>query len=166
MTTPDEEMQPFFDKGAKYLSILGHERIMTIYGRIHSANDLISTDLFGKSDPYVIVEALTTSGTLEFVYRTRVIPDSLCPKWNEAFFFKVPPDPENPKVPIQMQKLQFTVFDSDEGEAFDADGADDPLGAATVDIAFMRHGDSIEEEYPLLGIKTRPGGYRNNGGFR
>jgi len=134
---------------------------------------LISADFMGgKSDPYVIVDGLTTTGQFLFMYRTRTIQNNLNPKWNEWFFFQVPPDPDDPRLPVALSAVQFTIWDSDEGDAFDgAAGSndkegDDLLGRASVDVSYMRNTDFVQEELPLLGIKAQPGGYVNRGGFR
>jgi len=163
--------QRYFDNGAKRIGISAHERIFTVYGRLEGALDLISADFMGgKSDPYVIVEALTTSGQFLFMYRTRTIQNELNPKWNEWFFFQVPPDPDDPRLPVALSAVQFTIMDCDEGDAFDilegSKEGDDLLGRASVDVSYMRNTDYVQEELPLLGIKAQPGGYVNRGGFR
>jgi hypothetical protein len=165
MTEPDAELQTYFDDDTRFLSISGENRIAAVYGRILSAEDLVNSDVLGKSDPYAIVEGVTKSGQAIFIHRTRVIQDSLCPKWNEAFVFTVPPDPDDPTMPMALSKIQFSIFDSDEGEIMSVDG-DDPLGSASCEISFMRNEDVLEEELPLLGIKSRPGGYVSRGCYK
>lgn len=171
----DDELRHYFEQArssdgerVKKLTITGEERITTIYGCVNEATDLVSADIAGKSDPYVIVEALTKSGKKEFVYRTRVIDNNLNPQWKEAFYWQVPPDPDNPKIPVALSKLVFSIYDSDESEMLEKlqDDEDDFLGQSTVDIAFMRNEDWLAEDIPLLGCKERPGGYKSTGGFR
>ncbi|CAN4113075.1 unnamed protein product [Withania somnifera] len=50
-----------------------------------SAEDLAPTDLMGKSDPYVVVTMKKT----ETKNKTRVVPESLNPVWNQTFDFVV-----------------------------------------------------------------------------
>jgi len=173
---PDPELRKFFGQidefgeRVKRLEIAGQERAVTIYGRVKAATDLIAADITGTSDPYVIVEALTKHGELLFVYRTRYIQSNLNPEWGEAFFWKVPPDPDNPLIPVSLSKLQFSIYDSDEGQISElitgGGGDDDFLGRCGVDISYLRNNDSISEDVPLLGVKAKPGGFKTAGGFR
>ncbi|XP_055822771.1 synaptotagmin-5-like [Solanum dulcamara] len=50
-----------------------------------SADDLAPTDLMGKADPYVVVSMKKT----ETKNKTRVVPESLNPAWNQTFDFVV-----------------------------------------------------------------------------
>ncbi|KAJ8562284.1 hypothetical protein K7X08_011575 [Anisodus acutangulus] len=50
-----------------------------------SADDLAPTDLMGKADPYVVV----TMKKNETKNKTRVVPESLNPVWNQTFDFVV-----------------------------------------------------------------------------
>ncbi|CAN4103565.1 unnamed protein product [Withania somnifera] len=50
-----------------------------------SAEDLAPTDLMGKADPYVIVSMKKT----ETKNKTRVVPESLNPVWNQTFDFVI-----------------------------------------------------------------------------
>ncbi|XP_004242744.1 synaptotagmin-5 [Solanum lycopersicum] len=50
-----------------------------------SAEDLAPTDLLGKADPYVVVTMKKT----ETKNKTRVVPESLNPVWNQTFDFVV-----------------------------------------------------------------------------
>lgn len=149
----------------KRLEILSEDRIFTVYGRIICAMDLIAADITGKSDPYVIVEALTKYGEVLFVYRTRYIKACLNPIWNEGFFWNVPADPDNPKVPVPLSKLLFSIYDTDEGQLLES-SEDDFLGSCTQDIQFMRNQDCLCEDIPLLGVKIRGGPKPKSGSFR
>jgi len=88
----DEEMKAYFGstrkdgERVKSLNITAEERIAVVYGRLNAATDLIGGDLNGKSDPYVVVEALTKGGEFHFVYRSRVVWENLNPVFDEAFF--------------------------------------------------------------------------------
>jgi len=171
----DEELIEYFGKSnyagerVKRLTVTSEERIVSLYGRVNDGVDLIAADLNGKSDPYVIVEALTKGGEMLFVYRTRVIKANLNPKWGESFFWTVPPDPDNPKIPVALSKLHFSIFDSDENQLatlLSVGEEDDFLGGCSVDVSTMRNSDCLLEDIPLLGVKSRPGGYKSQGGFR
>ncbi|XP_009799031.1 synaptotagmin-5-like [Nicotiana sylvestris] len=50
-----------------------------------SADDLAPTDLMGKADPYVVITMKKT----ETKNKTRVVPESLNPVWNQTFDFVV-----------------------------------------------------------------------------
>lgn len=166
---PDPELLEYFglvdEHGdtVKRLEVTSEERIFVLYGTINNAMDLIAADLTGKSDPYVVVEALTKSNETLFVYRTRWIKGCLNPKWMESFFWKVPPDPENPKVPVALSKIVFTLFDTDEFQTLEF-GEDDFLGSCNADITLMRNADFINEDIPLLGVNAR--GSCKAAGFR
>jgi hypothetical protein len=171
VATGDQELIDVFNgplvagEKVKRIAVTGEDRIFAICGRMKAGSDLVAADLNGKSDPYLIVDALTKSGNKEFVYRTRFIKGTLCPQWNEAFCWQVPPDPVNPNIPVAVSKLQFSIYDTDEFQTLEQ-GEDDYLGAANVDIANMRNRDFINEELPLLGCKERPGGGKPQAGFR
>jgi hypothetical protein len=168
MDNPDPELLEHFREGAKRLTISADERIVTVYGRISSALDLVQANLLGKSDPYVVVEALTISGQLIFMYRSRVVVNDLNPNWDEGFIFKVPPDPDNVTVPVPLAKVLFSIFDSNEGLLDKVSEGEDEffLGRCNVDVAFMRNCDYVNEDIPLLGCKGLPGGFKSQGGFR
>lgn len=170
----DRELEDSFNdleddgKKVRRLTLWAEERIVTVYGRIQAAIDLVAADVMGTSDPYVVVEALTKSGQHIFVYRSSIVTGDLNPTWDEAFYFKVPPDPDNPRIPIQVSKMLFSIYDSDEGQIgnFYDDDADDFLGRCGVDVSLMRNCDRLCEDIPLLGCKSRPGGFKSHGGYR
>lgn len=160
-----ELLDAFRSLRARRLVLLGEDRIFMIHGRVRAAHDLISPDILDKSDPYVVVEAVNNDNENLFMYRTRYINNTLNPTWNEAFFFPVPED-IGTSAPMVINKLLFSVFDSDEGELSNRTGEDDFLGRCNVDISSLRTGDVLREELPLLGIQSRPGGGKPGGGFR
>mmetsp|Transcript_93180 Transcript_93180/g.199894 ORF Transcript_93180/g.199894 Transcript_93180/m.199894 type:complete len:973 (-) Transcript_93180:44-2962(-) len=133
----------------------GFERIEFISGVVHGATGLANTDAYGKSDPYCVVEGLSVTGERLFIHRTAVMQDSLCPMWQESFFSVVPHS-------FTLHRLLVSVFDSDDVEglaalsgAVTADGEDDFLGRATVDLTYLRAGDRIHEDFPLVGSKAK-----------
>lgn len=84
---------------------------------VKAAYDLRKADLFGKSDPYVIVQVgLQTA-------RTKTIPKTLFPEWNEQLSFAV-------NLCHMELNLEVTVMDED-AQRF-ARGSDDFLGRFTL----------------------------------
>mmetsp|Transcript_35405 Transcript_35405/g.64839 ORF Transcript_35405/g.64839 Transcript_35405/m.64839 type:complete len:855 (-) Transcript_35405:21-2585(-) len=75
--------------------------------RILSASNLRKADLWGKSDPYCILEIIGKPGSKT---KTKVIKKNLYPKWDEAFVLK---DFE------AYDSLKFTVMDHDFGKKDD-----------------------------------------------
>jgi hypothetical protein len=151
------------------LMVSAQERILVVYGKVCSAEDLIAVDLFGKSNPYVIVEAISRTGDLIFMHRTRVLKNTLMPRWNETFMFQVPPDHDQPSIPMSLSSIRFSVYDSRSKSSVDAallDDEDTLLGRCAVDLQFMRTCDYFQEDIPLLGQKGKPGGYVSRGGFK
>jgi Ca2+-dependent lipid-binding protein len=49
------------------------------------ARDLKAADFGGTSDPYCELRVVSMAPTQGTVQRTRVIPKTLCPIWNEEF---------------------------------------------------------------------------------
>mmetsp|Transcript_15546 Transcript_15546/g.27648 ORF Transcript_15546/g.27648 Transcript_15546/m.27648 type:complete len:767 (+) Transcript_15546:183-2483(+) len=160
-----ELLDVFSTLRARRLVLHGEDRILMIHGRVRAAADLISPDILDKSDPYVVVEAVTNDSDTIFMYRTRYIKDTLNPTWNEAFLFPVPEEMSS-TAPVIINKLLFSVWDSDEGELSNRNGEDDFLGRCNVDVSSLRTGDILREELPLLGVHLRPGGSKPSGGFR
>ncbi|XP_065198290.1 uncharacterized protein LOC135829831 [Sycon ciliatum] len=80
---------------------------------IHRARDLMSKDINGKSDPYCIVKVGKAVR-----YKTRVIPKTLHPQWEESFTIEYLKDDE---------KLTIVCFDKDTL-------SDDALGTIQLDM--------------------------------
>lgn len=59
------------------------------------ANNLINTDLIGKSDPYVVLYVRPM-----FKVKTKVIDDNLNPEWNETF-----------EVLVEDKETQYLVLE-------------------------------------------------------
>lgn len=87
---------------------------------IHRAEDLISADVNGYSDPYV---SLSFSRFAKPLYATRIIERTLSPHWEELAFLRVSPDDV-----AESEKVRFTVWDSDRVSA------DDPLGKVEIGL--------------------------------
>eukprot|EP00746_Dinoflagellata_sp_MGD_P012563 gnl/MRDRNA2_/MRDRNA2_126840_c0_seq1.p1 gnl/MRDRNA2_/MRDRNA2_126840_c0~~gnl/MRDRNA2_/MRDRNA2_126840_c0_seq1.p1 ORF type:complete len:848 (-),score=117.56 gnl/MRDRNA2_/MRDRNA2_126840_c0_seq1:56-2599(-) len=135
------------------------ERIAFICGTIISAHDLSNADFLGKSDPYCLIEAQMRAGGSIPVYRTRTVDNDLSPEWGEMFYLIV--DLDGPDI----DKLSFSVFDDDDGMF--ADGEDDFLGRATVDLSSLPSGVTLSEEIPMVGSKIKvPEGGKKRQKFR
>jgi len=133
------------------------DKIVFVSGVIRGATGLAIADIFGKSDPYCMIEGQTVNSQTMFIHRTRSITDKLCPTWNEAFYFAVPET-------INLQRLNFYVFDYDDPVSDLMEmamsggcgrGGDDPLGQMSVDLSYLCNGDAISEEIPLTGCKVQ-----------
>lgn len=92
---------------------------LEIAARCHGLKD---ADLFGKSDPYLVFRSTTTG---EELYRTKVINDTLTPRWKDPILLT---------LPRGTNDFRVQIFDHDgKGEMVPAamDKKNDPLG--TVD---------------------------------
>jgi len=91
---------------------------------VHCAKGLLAADFNGYSDPYVLVEAISSGAdhahATREVFRTQTIKKCLNPVWGESS-----------KLSLNRSetKLRFTVFD------WDNLSSDDYLGEAVVDLA-------------------------------
>eukprot|EP00490_Sorites_sp_Unknown_P002678 CAMPEP_0114671568 /NCGR_PEP_ID=MMETSP0191-20121206/41370_1 /TAXON_ID=126664 /ORGANISM="Sorites sp." /LENGTH=119 /DNA_ID=CAMNT_0001931705 /DNA_START=28 /DNA_END=384 /DNA_ORIENTATION=- len=89
---------------------------------ISKANGLMKADVFGKSDPYCIVNALGQT------YTTKTIMKTLDPVWNESTQICTFEDPK---------ELKFEIFDWDKGTQ------DDPIGHAMLSLnGFFNDGNN------------------------
>eukprot|EP00746_Dinoflagellata_sp_MGD_P085359 gnl/MRDRNA2_/MRDRNA2_33792_c0_seq1.p1 gnl/MRDRNA2_/MRDRNA2_33792_c0~~gnl/MRDRNA2_/MRDRNA2_33792_c0_seq1.p1 ORF type:complete len:805 (+),score=173.04 gnl/MRDRNA2_/MRDRNA2_33792_c0_seq1:107-2521(+) len=139
---------------------LGKERVFFLSGRVLFATNLVDADLWGKSDPYCVVECpIEGSNEPLQVHRTRTCDDDLNPVWQEAFTCIIPEH-------MDVKKIVFSVFDDDDGEMADKEG--DFLGRASVELAEIGHGQVCREEAPLVGIKKKrkAGQGLRGGGFK
>jgi len=118
--SPDEELKALFRPGEgggneriRRIKVSAAERTVLVYGKIHNAADLVAADwLTGKSNPYVVAEAISQTGEMVFMYRTRIIKKTVNPQFNESFMFAVPPDSDFPSLPMSLSSIRFSVFDS------------------------------------------------------
>jgi len=106
------------DKGDDWCMVDSKEAQKPVFVDIFSGKDLKSMDSNGLSDPYVIVKLNNVQ-----VYKTRVVPKSLNPVWNERFELLLPPG----HTSYQDLEVKFSIWDKD---TF----SDDPMGSACVKI--------------------------------
>eukprot|EP00727_Mastigamoeba_balamuthi_P006831 m51a1_g2769 hypothetical protein (805) ;mRNA; f:1013444-1016424 len=116
-----------------------------------SGRGLDKKDLFGKSDPYVIVHQALPDGTLRPVHQTEVVKKTLDPRW----------------APLQVhfqelcncdlnRRLVFKCFD------WDQVGSHDFIGQAEATLGALLSGDL--KELPLINPeKTKKKKYTNSG---
>jgi len=101
---------------------------------LKGASGLRSADLNGKSDPYV---TLSLCGVQ---HRSRVVPRSLNPRWDEMFEF------EGSLRDLTSELLQVVVLDRD------CITRDDPLGSASVSLFDLR---SVREKVVEAELSTK-----------
>lgn len=159
---PDDLIERHFQQGARRVELSGEDRAVVIYGRIARAMDLIGVDWGSKSDPFVVVEAITKTGIAHFMYRTRIVKATLNPVWDETFLFRVPPYPDNPQLVWDISSVNFTIYDADDDLIQTRGGREEFLGRCGVDITSMRSEDSFFEDVPLIGVQA----FKPTGGYR
>eukprot|EP00746_Dinoflagellata_sp_MGD_P008290 gnl/MRDRNA2_/MRDRNA2_116575_c0_seq1.p1 gnl/MRDRNA2_/MRDRNA2_116575_c0~~gnl/MRDRNA2_/MRDRNA2_116575_c0_seq1.p1 ORF type:complete len:950 (-),score=180.93 gnl/MRDRNA2_/MRDRNA2_116575_c0_seq1:322-3171(-) len=138
----------------------GEDRIVCVYGKVCFATGLADADLFGKSDPYCKVESIIEGATEGFLlHKTRAIADELNPVWDECFVCRIPTDI------TKVNRIQFSIYDSDEGEV-NKDNQDDFLGRATIIVADLGNNQTIWEEAALIGTPKQKKGGHGHHGFR
>jgi len=142
--------------------LFGKEQIVFIHGVVIGACGLPSADENSLSDPYCIVEGMSRTAERIFLHRTRVVPKSLCPQWDETFYLACPPN-------FELSRVLFSVYDRDEtmiammGGGIDPLDQDEFLGRASVDISYLQNGDTLVEDVPVSGsvignkVKTTAG---------
>ncbi|CDS40962.1 synaptotagmin [Echinococcus multilocularis] len=91
--------------GILYFSVTHDATNCELHVRIHNAKHLIAMDANGLSDPFVVCQLLPPVGKR---FRTRTIPQSLNPVWNETFTFV---DFDNRK--LEKKILRLAVLDAD-----------------------------------------------------
>ncbi|XP_034038606.1 extended synaptotagmin-2-B [Thalassophryne amazonica] len=104
--------------------------------RIHflEAQELLSKDTFlgglikGKSDPYGVLKIGT------YLFKSKVIHDTLNPKWNVVFEALVYDQPE--------QNLEIELFDEDTDQ-------DDFLGSLNLNVAELQQEQKVDEWFTL-----------------
>ena len=144
--------------------LFGKEQIVFVHGVVCGATGLPSADENSLSDPYCVVEAMSRGAERVFVHRTRVLPKTLCPEWGEAFYFACP-------TTFELNRLMFSIFDRDEtmiamiGAGIDPLDQDEFLGRASIDISYLRNGDSLIEDIPVSG-STIGSKVKTTAGFR
>lgn len=125
-------------------------RIMFVSGRVIGAAELLNLDVFGKSDPYCVIEAVPkseTSADAYFVHRTQICYDTLTPEWEEHFHFNVPEG-------VDLYCIRFSVWDFDKLLPWGSQVVqDEALGSATVDVSYLKNGEVLKGELPLIGAR-------------
>ena len=110
---------------------------MMLHVKVIEARDLPKMDLFGKIDPYVLIQ-VSGSKTIE---RTKTIDKNYNPKWNQQFHFS---------VPSLAETLHFLLKDKDVGSS------DDPVSKLEIPLNSIPRGQIIDRWYdlrPLPGVK-------------
>lgn len=100
--------------------------------KLISGHDLISCDINGRSDPYVIFKLPGQKVKSKIQYET------LNPVWNETFQLCV----ERLEDPLQVE-----VFD------YDKLSQDDPMGHLSINLKDLRDGKPKYSSYALQGVK-------------
>ena len=70
----------------------GARRVKVLQLKICNAVNLAKKDIFGASDPYVVISVKTGADDLRNVRKTTVKKKTLNPVWNEEFEINVNPD--------------------------------------------------------------------------
>lgn len=98
-----------------------------VFGCVVSATDLPNREMLGLSDPFCIVRAVLVSGNVVELYRTEVVPNSLQPKWDEAFQATFS-EQDQPLL------LLFDLWDEDDKNKKLEEGGAQHLGSAVVPL--------------------------------
>ncbi|XP_044268248.1 extended synaptotagmin-2-like [Tribolium madens] len=110
------------------LTVFRTEGILRVH--VVEAKNLINKDLFGKSDPYVVLSC----GSIRV--ETPVVENCLNPKWDFWKDFEIEPNSE----------LKIEVWDKDEGSK------DDSLGHAKINVAQVAKIGQSDMPIPLQGV--------------
>eukprot|EP00441_Pelagodinium_beii_P003887 CAMPEP_0197701386 /NCGR_PEP_ID=MMETSP1338-20131121/123129_1 /TAXON_ID=43686 ORGANISM="Pelagodinium beii, Strain RCC1491" /NCGR_SAMPLE_ID=MMETSP1338 /ASSEMBLY_ACC=CAM_ASM_000754 /LENGTH=928 /DNA_ID=CAMNT_0043285077 /DNA_START=27 /DNA_END=2810 /DNA_ORIENTATION=+ len=153
----------------------GEDHIKFIYGFINGASALPRADAVNKNDVYCLMQCLgKEEGQKFFMHRTRVIKDTICPNWSEAFYFAVPYDCDVKRVIISIFALPVTVSQmigaslmkgiNSIGSAIEGNEEDAAqeakdvssqvetlLGRANFDLSYVQSGTVVEQEVQLQG---------------
>ena len=105
------------------------------------AKDLLSADLNGLSDPYLLIPS-GQQGVVDLPKkknRTKRIDKTLNPIWNEIFIIELDP--------LKCKKLKIEVYD------YDYIGSDDFLGEGYVTLEWINLSENYNEEWIPLKIE-------------
>lgn len=105
------------------------------------ANNLISADSNGKSDPYV---KFYIDDKQDSFFKTKHVKKTLDPTWNESTVVQI-----NNRV---NNYLRIKVMD------WDAGNKDDPIGEAVVPLANVDPENPMDMDVPIVGMKGQDGG--------
>ena len=111
-----------------------HERRRRLRLVVRSATGLVAADSNGSSDPFAVVGVAGAEEKAGSV-RTRVIPKTLDPEWNEALILTLPP--------MNREPLVVQVFDHD------LLGANDFLGEVCVPLSALELGEVVDDVFDL-----------------
>ncbi|KAL6041676.1 Ras GTPase-activating protein 4 [Balamuthia mandrillaris] len=100
---------------------------------VAEARNLPVMDVTGKSDPFVIVQAL------EHAIRTRTVWKSLNPFWGEEYNIELTPEEAK-----ELQELTFTIWDEDKISK------DDIIGAVKLPMTLLADNQVHERFYPIM----------------
>ncbi len=99
--------------------------------KVIRAENVLAKDRGGTSDPFAEVRLGKQSK------KTKVVPKTLSPEWDESFTFDLPEEPT---------PLDVILFDHDKGLL---GASSEYLGSVTLDAALFSPGAKIEEWYDL-----------------
>ena len=108
---------------------------MLVHIRVIEAKDVPKMDLFGKADPYCLLQ-ISSSRT---VYKTKVIKNTYNPIWNEEFHIPVA-DKNNDSLHILMK-------DQDAGKS------DDPISRLEIRISTIEVDKVLDTWYDMVPVK-------------
>lgn len=106
-----------------------------LHVRVIEAKELPKMDTFGKCDCFAILQ-LNTSRNIQ---KTRVIPGTYTPVWNEDFHF--------PLEDITIDTLTVFLKDDDKGSS------DDPISLIKIPVSQFPAGDVVDKWYSLTPVK-------------
>lgn len=110
----------------------------TLHVRVVEATNLPKMDLFGKADPYVIIQYNNDRA----LHRTKIIQKTYKPVWNEDFHF--------PVVEMSDDTIRFFIKDHDAGKS------DDPISQLTIIVKTLSINSVLDKWYdctPVKGVK-------------
>lgn len=102
--------------------------------KVVKATNLVKADMFGKSDPYVVVEHGSTS------VKTKVIKKTLNPEWNETLTLNI-------GISDLDKPIQFQVWD------WDKVSKDDKIGNCSISFHEFPPSQPTDVALPLQNVK-------------
>ena len=119
-----------------YIKSIKKKKMMQLHVRVVEATNIAKMDLV-KSDPYCIVSVPESNST----QRTRVIQNSLTPKWNEVFHFSIS-NPSSATLHIEMKDEDVIK--------------DDKMATLSIQVCSLPPGQVVDQWYnmtPASGVK-------------
>lgn len=108
---------------------------MELHVRVVEAQDIPKMDIFGKADPYCILQMSSSSSSI----KTKVCTNTYTPVWNEEFHFTV--------VNQSTDSLHILMKDRDRGMA------DDPISKLQIPISTLSVGYVLDKWYSMNPVK-------------